>query len=211
MKRHFLIVALFCIIFSFYTVSALYEGTINVGVGDNVEVTIGDSPSFNVTECTSGDTTCSGTTYYICSDNTWVSQGQVDGQCGYSSGGGTTTGGGGSNDDDNSVSSSGGGTLLSSLSTSEPGETTDNQEEKEEEINKDETEKSRSFFTGDVVEGITNFAQSPGGIATGAILMIGLIGGIIFFNFKKGKFVKNKSKDNSEGSEGENQGLVDEE
>lgn len=35
------------------------------------------------TICSSGQTKCESTTYYICTNNAWVSQGQVNGQCGY--------------------------------------------------------------------------------------------------------------------------------
>ncbi len=204
MKKHFLIVVLFCLIFSFYTVSALYEGTINVGVGDDVEVTIGDSPSFNVSEgeCTSGETTCSGTNYYLCIDDVWVNQGQVDGQCGYTTPATTptSTGGGGG----------GGSRIASFIQDLFSGDETSSTPETEEiELNETsgETTDSRSFLTG-AVTGITNFAQSPTGIATGAILIIGLIGGIMFFNFKKGKLGKENSEDNSEE---ESQDFSDEE
>jgi len=41
--------------------------------------------------CTSGQTKCESTTYFTCIDNAWVSQGQVDGKCGYTmSGSGTS-------------------------------------------------------------------------------------------------------------------------
>lgn len=37
--------------------------------------------------CTSGQTKCSGTIYYTCSNNDWLSQGNVEGKCGYSTSG----------------------------------------------------------------------------------------------------------------------------
>lgn len=51
-------------------------------------------------------------------------------------------------------------------------------------------ESTSSGFTGSVI----GFVKSSGGIATGVILLIGLIGGIAFFNFKKGKSVKEITK-----------------
>ena len=54
MKNHFLVL-IFCLvaIFSLYSVSALYIGTINVSVGNNVNFQVGSSNlSFNVTNTT---------------------------------------------------------------------------------------------------------------------------------------------------------------
>lgn len=46
-----------------------------------------------VGECTSGQTKCIVTTYYTCSNENWVSQGQVPGECGYVAGNGVPTNG----------------------------------------------------------------------------------------------------------------------
>lgn len=59
-------------------------------------------------------------------------------------------------------------------------------------------ESTSSEFTGSVI----GFAKSSGGIATGIILLIGLIGGIVFFNFKK-RNIKKVSKEVDEKSEKE--------
>ncbi len=45
-----------------------------------------------VADCTSGQTKCVGTTYYSCVNENWVSQGQVDGLCGYDEGNGEGNG-----------------------------------------------------------------------------------------------------------------------
>ena len=36
-----------------------------------------------IKECSSGQTKCEGTNYYTCSNNNWINQEQVDGQCGF--------------------------------------------------------------------------------------------------------------------------------
>lgn len=109
MKNYFLLAfCLILLVFSFYTISADYSGTLTVGVGSSVEVIIGNPVSFNVTlseTCTTGQTTCVGTNYYLCVSSHWVNQGNVNGQCGYS----TPSGGGGGG---------GGGLDISSATTS---------------------------------------------------------------------------------------------
>ena len=61
----------------------------------NSVVTIAISGGGEEITCTTIQTKCEGTTYYTCSNNAWVSQGLVNGQCGYTSGNGTGTGGAG--------------------------------------------------------------------------------------------------------------------
>lgn len=39
-----------------------------------------------IDSCSAGETKCEGTYYYTCSNENWVSEGQVDGKCGYSGG-----------------------------------------------------------------------------------------------------------------------------
>jgi len=51
-----------------------------------VTISSGGNGGNNGDECTIGQTKCEGTTYYQCLDNNWVSQGEVNGYCGYSSG-----------------------------------------------------------------------------------------------------------------------------
>jgi hypothetical protein len=58
-------------------------GTDSVKVMEDDTTTISTS-STNVT-CSSGQTKCEGTTYFSCSSNNWVSQGLVNGKCGYTS------------------------------------------------------------------------------------------------------------------------------
>ena len=62
MKKSFLIMFLIGLIFSVYSVSALYTGTIGVNIGENVQVTIGDIPSVNVTNSSTNTSTDGGTT-----------------------------------------------------------------------------------------------------------------------------------------------------
>ena len=56
------------------------------------EDSIKNMPSSSITvssssgDCSAGQTQCEGTTYNTCSGGNWISQGQVDGKCGYSSG-----------------------------------------------------------------------------------------------------------------------------
>ena len=62
----------------------VYEGTINIGVGEDVEVIVGEPLEFEITApCTSGENRCVETYYFLCIDNSWISQGQINGKCGY--------------------------------------------------------------------------------------------------------------------------------
>ena len=53
MKNCFLFALI--LVISLYTVSALYQGTISIGVGDDVELIVGDPLSFEVTNETEGN------------------------------------------------------------------------------------------------------------------------------------------------------------
>lgn len=194
MKKNVLaIVGIVTLLFSLYIVSALYEGEITIGVGEDVIFNIGDPVTFNVTEtCTTGQTACSGTNYYLCINNSWVNQGNVNGQCGYSTPSSSSSSGGG-----------GGTTILRSIVTgvnenqTAGTSTTDTSGTEDEEVIPTDKQSSKGFL-GITGAAITNFAKSGGGIATGIILVMGLAGGIVFFNFKKGKFVKKNSENKEE-------------
>ncbi len=77
-----------------YTVTAPSSGSCTFHNGDykfgtesivpfpDQTITISTGGNQNQT-CTSSQTKCEGTTYFTCSNNNWVSQGLVDGKCGY--------------------------------------------------------------------------------------------------------------------------------
>ena len=54
----------------------------------SIMVTISDDGNGDITDCSSGQDKCEGTIYHTCSSGDWVSLGQVDGKCGYSTGNG---------------------------------------------------------------------------------------------------------------------------
>ncbi len=199
MKKYFLGVLLFCLVFSFYTVSALYEGEITVGVGENVQVTIGNPPSFNVTEgeeCTSGQTTCVGTNYYLCVNNIWVNQGNIDGQCGYTIIPTTTT------------ITGGGGRAHTSFSVAtgvEENQSSKNPSGTSPETNKTQPKETTSFtnfFTG-AVTGIGDFVKTGEGIATILVLITVVVLGVALTSIRKKKLaVKEPEKPESSEATG---------
>lgn len=197
MKKYFLGVLLFCLVFSFYTVSALYEGEITVGVGENVQVTIGNPPSFNVTEgeeCTSGQTTCVGTNYYLCVNNVWTNQGNVDGQCGYTiTPTAAITGGGG-----------GGAHTLSSVATGiEENQSSKKPSGTSPETNKTQPKETTSFtnFLTGAVTGIGDFVKTGEGIATILVLITAVVLGVALTSIRKKKLaVKEEKPESSEAT-----------
>jgi hypothetical protein len=152
---------------------------ININVGD-------DSIIVNVTtECNSGETTCSGTNYYICVDEVWVNQGNVNGYCGYTTPTAQTTGGGSSKGTRNNFLSS-----IKGLFTDDEEEKEDSPKKQDEET--DETPKEETIFSSlmnAAVIGVSDFVKTPAGIATFTIVGLFVVGGITFLAVK-GKFKK---------------------
>lgn len=223
MKKKFVFaISLISLVFSLYSISALTNGTLYANVGENVVFGVGDSVSFNVTaSCISGQTNCSGTTYYTCVNNSWVNNGEVNGFCGYitpviPNGGGSNNGGNGGS------GGSGGGSMTTTSFNSDfcsenwqcsewsrcvngtQTRTCTDVHECGTEKNKPaieqqcETTTSTNFSLTGAVIGISEFAQTPGGIATFIIVGLFVVGGVTFLAIK-GKF-KNflpKKKENN--------------
>jgi len=185
MKNYFVAV-IFCLvaIFSLYSINALYTGTISVGVGNNISFQVGSGLSFNVTApCTNGQANCAGTNYYLCVNNVWVNQGNINGFCGYtlptttvtSSGG---DGGGGNGENSIIALSDFGEETVNDLGKSSPTIPLGNEEPK--------TTSSTNFFTG-AVTGIGNFVKTGEGLVTILFLIIVVVAGIAIITIKKSK------------------------
>jgi hypothetical protein len=68
---------------NFYEGAAiLFDSTSTAIRGVSYNEATGTTTAITAT-CTSGQTKCDGTTYYTCVNNAWISQGLVDGKCGY--------------------------------------------------------------------------------------------------------------------------------
>lgn len=210
MKNNFIFLAIFLIAFvslasafesQQYNISTkINEGGINVDIGNDIEA--------NIINCTNGETTCSGTNYFTCVDNSWINNGNIDGQCGYTT---TTTPSGG-----NSPSGSGNpsNSLLSSavdyLSNAVSGNSEENSDvaaTPEEKIEKIGESSSTSFLTG-AVTGVTDFVKSPKKVAVSFIVLLGCVFGIVIFRKKSVKV--SDEKESPEKVE-ENEMLSDEE
>lgn len=184
-----------------------YVGIDDWGKSENLELTINELPplenpcgdeikdlgevcdknDFGAFTCSnygfnSGYLVCSDSCDYIYTDNCYNSDDDDPPSSGGSSGGG----GGGS------------GGSSSSSSSSSTTTTTNNQEDKENEtINLGENhEPTSSGITG----GVIGFMKSANGIGL-IVASLALIGGIVFLNFKKGKFGKKDSENSGEGKE----------
>lgn len=181
MKRYFLLVLFCLVIFSIYSVSADYHGTINVNVGSSVSVNIGNPPSFNVTN---------GTT-----------QTQSSNPVTTSSGGG---GGGRSSITSNSVTNpTTGGACTENWQCSAFGDCTNgNQVRTCTDTNNCGTTTNRPVLTqvcttqnafgitGGAIGAIDNFVKTGAGIATVIFIVTVLIVGILILIVRKGKVVK---------------------
>lgn len=183
MKSNFIFLTIFLIgLISLASAFESPEYSIGMEIdAGGVEVDITNPIIVNITACTSGATSCDGTNSLLCVSDVWVSQGQVNGVCGYStpsSSSGSRSSGGGSN----TV-----GSILSNLlSFNEPGEPSANNKNSNEpqelgsSIRDEETQTSRSFITG-AATGITEFAKSPKKVAVSLVVLLGCAVGIITF------------------------------
>jgi len=164
MKKYFLTIFILGLIFYAYSVSALYQGTIGVAVGNSTaSITIGEIPSVNVT------------------NNSGTTGGET---------GGTTTPtaqptGGSSRGTRNNFLSS-----IKGLFTDDEEEKEDSPKKQDEET--DETPKEETIFSSFMnaaVIGVSDFVKTPAGIATFTIVGLFVVGGITFLAVK-GKFKK---------------------
>jgi hypothetical protein len=189
MKNNFIFLAIFLIALislasafesEQYNISTnVNEGGINVGIGNDINV--------NITECTVGETNCSGTNYLTCADGSWVNNGNVNGLCGYTTPVQTSSSGGGSPGGNSRTVSS----LLSSAidllsNDNSNGNSNENQnldldKKKSDELNE---ESSSTSFMNAAVVGVSDFVKSPKGkISVGIIILISA--GAIFISVKK--------------------------
>ena len=189
MKNYFLVVLFTLVIFSIYSVSADYNGTLNVGVGSSVQVTIGEPLYFTVANipatCTTGQTACVGTNSYLCINSLWVNQGQVNGKCGYSSGGtpdGGTPGGGGSPGGIFTPTSFGGPNPETNNLINKPSNSSNNTP-----IEIGTT--SKITGTGSVINGLSQFASTPAGIVSIIFVVLVLSAVVITLSRKKTKAI----------------------
>ncbi len=161
------------------------EEEVNVNITNPIIVNV-------TTECTSGEISCSGTNYLTCVDNSWFNNGNVNGQCGYTTPATTTTGGGGGNPIVSFVKdlfNSGNDETQASDSGNEEGEINLDQ-------NPEETVSSTNFLTAAVI-GLTDFSKSPAGIVT-FVVLITLAAAIISITIKKKKEIKDSKIEEKE-------------
>lgn len=155
------------LIFSLYSVSALYVGEITANVGTNIEVVVGENPLVNVTDETN-DNDDGGTT-------------NPTAQTSGSSGGKGTT--------NNFLSS------IKGLFTDDDEENKE-EEKLSSKHEEDKTPEEQSSFTSlmnAAVIGVSDFVKTPVGVATFVIVGIMIVGGITFL-VVKGKFKKDLPK-----------------
>ena len=165
MKKYFLSAFSLILVFSLYSISALYTGTISVGVGDSPTITVGESPSFEVTDGSSGGGSSGGNsgsgssgtknTVIYCEENWQCTEWDecIEGE-----------------QTRNCIDLHECGTIVNRPAITE---------ECEIEIS------SNSFLTGNVIGGITDFAKSKSGIATIIGTVLAICGAFVFFKFKK--------------------------
>lgn len=201
MKLNFLI-GLFILVISLASISAVYNGTINMDIGNGVGFNIGEPLYFTVgnipATCTTGQTACVGTNYYLCVNNLWVNQGNVDGQCGYSPGspGGNPSGGGG-----------GGGNIWTNpefLSSNEGTDNSNNNNQTPKGNEEKEEETGSVTGIGSVIKGFTDFAKSTPGIMSITFISV-VFSAVVVTVFKsKMKTFKGKEKNTSETAKSSN-------